>query len=429
MYFARAILSKNKCAHTLPRVPRGYSPTMLTPPPPPPHRPLALVASTLAAASASNLTAASAPADAAAAPYAYTPPVRTSAERAAAAVRAALPRVRVAPAIAPRVVFVLGGPGAGKGTQCARLVEDYGFVHLSAGDLLREERARGGPAAEMIEATIRDGRIVPVEVTVALLRDAMAASGASKFLVDGFPRNFDNLAGWQRVVGDAARVEAVLQYEAPEDVLVARLLERGKTSGRSDDNEESIRKRLRTYAESTLPVVEHYAARPGVVHVIAGDRPVAAVYEDTKRAVAGAVASEVLALSQVLLDAISAGDWAAYAALCAPDMTCFEPEHPEGVVRGLAFHAAAFEAGAKTRAAAALAGAPVRWTASTMHEPQVRLLGPRAALVTYVRHVAPLAGAGGDATVKRVAETRVWSAESGRWLLTHLHRSPMPPLA
>ena len=185
--------------------------------------------------------------------YAYHPPARTSAALAAAAAAASLPRARIPASPLPRVLFVLGGPGAGKGTQCALLAERYGFAHLSAGDLLREERLRGGPVAEMIEATIRDGRIVPVEVTVGLIKAAMAASSCGKFLVDGFPRNFDNVGGWERVMGDTVVVDGVLQYEAPEDVLVARLLERGKSSGRSDDNEESIRKRLRTYLESTLP--------------------------------------------------------------------------------------------------------------------------------------------------------------------------------
>lgn len=142
---------------------------------------------------------------------------------------------------------------------------------------------------------------------------------------------------------------------------------------------------------------------------------------------AATLQSEVLAFSQLLLDAISAGDWAAYANLCSPSMTCFEPEHEEGIVRGLEFHAGAFEAGAKSRASAALAGQPVRWTASFMLEPEVRFLGPRAALVTYVRLVRPISKEG-DQTIKRVAETRVWELSPRGWRLAHLHRSPMPSL-
>jgi len=112
--------------------------------------------------------------------YVYKPPVRVSEVSQMAAVQASKPRVRVHPKPTPRVLFILGGPGAGKGTQCAKLQSEYGFVHLSAGDLLREERARGGPQAELIESTIREGRIVPVEITVRLIKAAMDASPASK---------------------------------------------------------------------------------------------------------------------------------------------------------------------------------------------------------------------------------------------------------
>lgn len=82
-----------------------------------------------------------------------------------------------------------------------------------------------------------------VVVTVNLIKKAMAKSGGSKFLIDGFPRNFDNLEGWHEVVGESADVKGVLMYECPEEVMEARLMERGKTSGRSDDNIDVIRKR------------------------------------------------------------------------------------------------------------------------------------------------------------------------------------------
>lgn len=96
------------------------------------------------------------------------------------------------------------------------------------------------------------------------------------------------------------------------------------------------------------------------------------------------------------------------------------------MLRGMDFHRAAFESGARGRANAVLAGEPVRWTASTMHDASVTLLGDRGAVVAYARHVAPLDGKG---EVKRVAETRVWSrGADNQWKLVHLHRSPMPSL-
>ncbi|KAF9428475.1 hypothetical protein BGZ94_002266 [Podila epigama] len=90
------------------------------------------------------------------------------------------------------VIFVLGGPGAGKGTQCANLVRDFGFVHLSAGDLLRAEQERpGSQYGELIKTYIKEGKIVPMEVTIALLENEMLASGQTRFLIDGFPRKMD----------------------------------------------------------------------------------------------------------------------------------------------------------------------------------------------------------------------------------------------
>ena len=91
--------------------------------------------------------------------------------------------------------FVLGLPGAGKGTQCARLVEEYGFVHLSAGDLLRKERQSGSENADMINKICLAGKIVPSTITCGLLKKAMQDAGwdSKKFLIDGYPRNDDNV--------------------------------------------------------------------------------------------------------------------------------------------------------------------------------------------------------------------------------------------
>jgi UMP-CMP kinase len=180
---------------------------------------------------------------------------------------------------------VLGGPGAGKGTQCARLVHDYHFTHLSAGDLLRAEQDRpGSQYGQLIRDCIKNGDIVPMEVTVALLenamRDTIAASGSKrgKFLIDGFPRKMDQALKFEEVVCPA---RLVLFYDCPEAQMEARLLERGKTSGRADDNAESIRKRFRTFVETSMPVVNHYDAESRVVKVDATPTP-DQVYADTQ---------------------------------------------------------------------------------------------------------------------------------------------------
>lgn len=100
------------------------------------------------------------------------------------------------------VLFILGGPGAGKGTLCYHISKQYGYVHLSAGDLLREERMKpGSQYGELIENHIKNGSIVPVAITCSLLDRAMQASDNphKRFLIDGFPRNQDNIDGWNEV--------------------------------------------------------------------------------------------------------------------------------------------------------------------------------------------------------------------------------------
>lgn len=177
----------------------------------------------------------------------------------------------------PLVVFVLGGPGSGKGTNCARIVENFGYTHLSAGDLLRKERQSGSELADMINTYIQEGKIVPAEVTVRLLRDAMESSNSDKFLVDGFPRDMENLACWNTIMSDIADVQFLLFLDCPNEIMVDRLLERGKTSGRNDDNIESIKKRLVTYDQSTRPIIEHFRGL-GKVREVNSHRPIDDVY-------------------------------------------------------------------------------------------------------------------------------------------------------
>jgi len=178
----------------------------------------------------------------------------------------------------PQVVFVLGGPGSGKGTQCARLKEEFGFAHLSAGDLLRAEVSRGSADGQMIQAHIKAGSIVPVEVTLGLLKTAMRFSSAVRFLIDGFPRAMDQAKGYEEAFGLPS---GVLFFDCPEDAMRSRLLERGKSSGRADDNEETIVKRFRTFQEESMPVVHHYARRGLVMAVDATATP-DGVYADTR---------------------------------------------------------------------------------------------------------------------------------------------------
>jgi len=181
------------------------------------------------------------------------------------------------------VVFVLGLPGSGKGTQCTKIASEYGYVHLSAGDLLREERSTpGSEFGELIETHIVNGTIVPVEITCRLIENAMVKSGQKNFLLDGFPRNQNNLEGWNKMMGEKVNVKNVLFFSCTQDVCRDRCLARGAAgSGRSDDNEESLKKRFVTATNSTLPIVDHYRDLQ-LVSEINADREIDKVYDDVK---------------------------------------------------------------------------------------------------------------------------------------------------
>lgn len=199
------------------------------------------------------------------------------------------------------VLFVLGGPGAGKGTQCANLVRDYGFVHLSAGDLLRAEQDRAGSRfGALIRDYIANGAIVPMEVTVRLLEDAMGAADAlargdgdgrrrARFLIDGFPRKMDQALRFEAAVCPA---RLVLFFDCPEAEMQRRLLKRGETSGRADDNAASIQKRFKTFVDTSMPVVDYYAGQGRVVRVDATRGP-DDVYEDVKAQLAARMGGEL----------------------------------------------------------------------------------------------------------------------------------------
>ncbi len=171
----------------------------------------------------------------------------------------------------PNVIFVLGGPGSGKGTMCELAQTQLGWVHLSVGTLLRAERDAGGPKAEMIEEILAAGRLVPNAISVSLLKDAMQTAirttGKLNFLVDGFPRSLANLEGWFEIFGRDAELPTMLYFECPYDVLEQRILGRSKYSGRSDDNVQSMKLRFDTFKAETLPTLEFFKRRNKVVEI------------------------------------------------------------------------------------------------------------------------------------------------------------------
>lgn len=135
----------------------------------------------------------------------------------------------------------------------------------------------------MIAHYLKEGQIVPQEVTIALLEQAMkseVAQGNTRFLIDGFPRKMDQALTFE---DNVAKSKFTLFFECPEQVMLSRLLERGKTSGRTDDNAESIKKRFKTFLETSMPVVEHFGKEGRVVKVRC-DNSVDFVYTQVKDA-------------------------------------------------------------------------------------------------------------------------------------------------
>lgn len=232
--------------------------------------------------------------------------------------------------------------GAGKGTQCELLIENYPCHHLSAGQLLRDEAQKkdgSSKHAELIEECLVAGKIVPVEISLSLLQNAMREAEGNDsliFLIDGFPRNFDNLEGWTRCMTkndnnvdddiDAAAVWGVLSYDCPLSILEERVMKRSKDSGRSDDNLESLRRRFKTFQGETVPVVDTLRAIDGKtssllkVVDIEGQRSLDEVWEETQKSMNSFVANDVLAANMRLLEAVANKDADLYRGLCADEM-------------------------------------------------------------------------------------------------------------
>ncbi|KAF8012767.1 hypothetical protein BT93_I0808 [Corymbia citriodora subsp. variegata] len=181
-----------------------------------------------------------------------------------------------------RVVYVLGGPGSGKSTQCSKISSEFGFSHLSAGDLLQKEVESGSEEGKMIRDLKKEGKLVPSEIVIKLLQQAMHRSESKKFLIDGFPRNKENLAAAENIM--KIKPDAVLFFDCSEQESMRRLLSRNQ--GRADDNAETIQNRLKVYSELTVPVIDYYNSK-GKVRKIDAERPIEEVYKSVKEVLSG----------------------------------------------------------------------------------------------------------------------------------------------
>jgi adenylate kinase len=158
-------------------------------------------------------------------------------------------------------LIIFGPPGAGKGTQSEKIIRHYNLAHISTGDLLRAERAAGTDLGKQAEAFISVGELVPDEVVIGMVRNFIKShSGNSGFIFDGFPRTVPQAEALDTMLVEfSTNIHVVLGLEVEEDELVKRLVLRGKTSGRVDDqDEETIRNRFREYQAKTLPLAGFY---------------------------------------------------------------------------------------------------------------------------------------------------------------------------
>jgi len=167
-------------------------------------------------------------------------------------------------------LILFGPPGSGKGTQSEKLVEQYGLVHLSTGNLLREEIAQKTPLGVEAKNFIDKGQLVPDEVVIGMIDSCLEHHKEAKgFLFDGFPRTTAQAEALDKLLHlKKADIALVPILDVNEDELVNRLVHRGKTSGRSDDADEDIqRKRQEIYKKETLPVAAHYQKLKKLVHI------------------------------------------------------------------------------------------------------------------------------------------------------------------
>jgi hypothetical protein len=220
----------------------------------------------------------------------------------------------------------------------------------------------------------------------------------------------------------SCEVEAVWFIDCDEGELEKRLLERGKTSGRSDDNVAAAKKRFVTYRESTLPIVEHFRGLGKVVSV-RGDQPVESVYRELRTSLLLNLEKEVLRRNALLLQALSTNDWSAYKRLCHPSLTALVSRVDGALIEGLDnYHEVCFAGAGSGTGTGTVEGSVGKeadaggwgWGGTITAGPHVRVMG-RSAVISYTRRE-------GDHALE---ETRVWQTYDDKWYQVHFHSAPV----
>jgi adenylate kinase len=182
----------------------------------------------------------------------------------------------------------LGPQGAGKGTQAKRIAADYAIPHVSTGDMFRDAIASKTELGLEVAPILASGELVPDEITIAMIRERLAAPDAlSGFVLDGFPRNNVQAEDLDSMLAAIGRgLDAILFFDLPDDVATERMLARAVTENRPDDTPDVIEKRLATYHAETEPIVEHYR-QTGRVVALHAERTIGEVYAEIQDALDG----------------------------------------------------------------------------------------------------------------------------------------------
>jgi adenylate kinase len=184
-------------------------------------------------------------------------------------------------------IVIFGAPGSGKGTQSDLIIKEYGLEHISTGDVLRAEIKNETELGKTAKSYMDNGKLVPDSLIIDILASVLDSKGKeiNGVIFDGFPRTIAQAEALNAMLAErGTAVSAVVGLEVPDEELVKRIIARGKTSGRSDDNEETAKKRLDTYYSQTLPLKDFYI-NEGKYAKIEGVGSIEGIFADIKKAI------------------------------------------------------------------------------------------------------------------------------------------------
>lgn len=179
-------------------------------------------------------------------------------------------------------IVIFGAPGSGKGTQSELIIRNYGLGHISTGDVLRSEIKKGTELGKTAASFIDKGQLIPDDLMIDILAGVYDSFGPDHkgVIFDGFPRTIPQADALKAMLAKRGhKIAAMIELDVPEEELMTRLINRGKESGRSDDNEETIRKRLDVYHNQTAPLIDWYKA-DGTHHHIDGHGALDRIFGD-----------------------------------------------------------------------------------------------------------------------------------------------------